>query len=165
MCKHIHYLCMSKNHTDVSTHDIPDNALIIENNTESEIIVRELSNNQTLNLSHSEKQESLIKRYTEIIRTLSTPEHYEVMEKNLKSLMPKLNAVSQINSQTSFSPQQKHNSPANKNILPQRMFPAKKKRKICHTFEQNFPQDTQDVALSLILNHKNNLNSNPQNSP
>jgi hypothetical protein len=60
---------------------------------------------------------------------------------------PKLNALGRINSRRTFFTQQTpsvmkqlpSNFPPNKNIIPQRKFQAKKKRKLDITLEQNSP--------------------------
>lgn len=80
------------------------------------------------------------------------------MEKTLKSLIPKVNAVGQVNS-VSFPPQLNKNLPTNKRIVPQRMFQAKKKRKLNNRSEQNLNESTQNIALSLIMIHKNNMHN------
>ncbi len=41
VCKHIHYLCKTSKMEKNTSSDIPDNALVIENNSESDIIMKE----------------------------------------------------------------------------------------------------------------------------
>lgn len=79
------------------------------------------------------------------------------MEKNLKSLVPMLNAVSYMKSPQAFPVQFNQNSPANKNIVPQRKFQAKKRRKLRNSLQHSSTQDKQNTALSVILNYKDNL--------
>ena len=138
---------------------LPDEQLIIEDIPESNIIINELSQikphqKQNTQINISQEQESLKRLFNELIDSCLTTEKIQLMKQTYKSLLPKLNSIDESNS-TFSSPLIQPPPPPNKKITPQRMFQPTKKRK---TTKQNSSEDTQNMTISLILNHKNNVN-------
>lgn len=104
------------------------------------------------------EKENLKKQFIEAIDSITTKEQVEVFQNILKSLGPTMRAVSS-KSEHLFSTASNPNSsntniPHNKNIEHQRIFSTKtKRRKVDSAIVKPTPEESQNIALSLLLNN------------
>nr|XP_015918035.2 uncharacterized protein LOC107447601 [Parasteatoda tepidariorum] len=167
MCKHIHFLCMNKDEKhNAENLDIPkldaflSNNLVMNDDNEQDVLVNELCQQKEVEVSSLEKTKTDLKnRFFNLIDNLKTQEQCNLIQKGYLSLLATSNAIVNIDKSATF-PLMECNPP-NKNIVPQRKFVAKKKKRLSSdNIKMTFTQkDADNLTLPLILNFKNSKES------
>ncbi|GFV70306.1 hypothetical protein TNCV_4797251, partial [Trichonephila clavipes] len=133
--------------------------LIDEDETrEAGIIITELckKNEKSLNaLTLSEKKEQLKTKFLEILDSVSSEEKLKIVENSIKSLIPTLSANVAMKENKFLVTENKYII-AIKAVEPQkRLFCTRKRKRTAeHRIAKQSEEETQKIALSLIMNRK-----------
>ncbi|GFX69522.1 hypothetical protein TNCV_1768931 [Trichonephila clavipes] len=164
MCKHTHLVCRHKfavaQAESLNTNYISslqrDRLIDEEEIEEAGIVIKETweKNEKSLNvLTLSEKKEQLKTKFLEILDSVSTEEELKIVENSIKSLIPTLSANVAMKENKFLVTENKCISGI-KAVEPQkRLFSTRKiKRMAEHRIAKPSEEETQKIALSLIMN-------------
>ncbi|GFX77323.1 hypothetical protein TNCV_5064501 [Trichonephila clavipes] len=164
MCKHIHLVCRHKfavvqaeslNTNNFSS--LQSDLLIDEDETrEADIIITKLCKKKSLNaLTLSEKKEQLKTKFLEILDSVSSEEELKIVENSIKSLIPTLSANVAMK-ENKFLVTENECIPAIKDVERQkRLFSTRRRKRTAdHRIAKPSEEETQKIALSLIMNRK-----------
>ena len=167
MCKHIHLFCqyefssIKSDNTNIDAKsDFGQQMLCIDDQDRAEdeasVLVAELSkkNESASNLSLIQEKEELKKDFLQILDDVSTAEDRIIVKNALKSLKATLAAKRNLKENILIT--QKKSVSYNKNIEPQRRLfsTRKRKRKQTNPIKKTDQKESNEIALSLIMNSK-----------
>ena len=167
MCKHIHLFCqyefssIKSDNTNIDAKsDFYQQMLCIDDQDRAEdeasVLVAELSkkNESASNLFLIQEKEELKKDFLQILDDVSTAEDRIIVKNALKSLKATLAAKRNLKENILIT--QKKSVSYNKNIEPQRRLfsTRKRKRKQTNPIKKPDQKESNEIALSLIMNSK-----------